>query len=934
MSVDVIKYAGVAGEISPSFLGRSDLEKYDLGVAQLQNFFVDYRGGLSNRPGTELVDFVQKDWKETRFIPFRFASDVLTTYNILFGDGYIRFIQDGAYVLEAAKTITGITQASPGVVTAVGHGFSAGDLIKIFDVVGMTELNAQTFVVGTVTTDTFQLKRLDEAVSNFDTTNLSTYTSGGHAYRVYTLVSPYTDTDLDTLRARQTRSIVRLTHPSYPAKTLTRISDTNWTLADVSLGATIAAPTGLSISPSASGSAGMAFAVTAVDKDGQESVVSVYAFNTASVDYTTTAGSATLTWTAVAGAKFYNVYRSQIIPNGTAVNRAMEVGFLGIAFGPTFVDNNVIPDFTITPPTHDDPFANGAITQVDVTAGGSGYTNASVVSASGGGSGFVGYPVVNGSGAITAIVIVHGGSGYATPTISATVGTGATFTVTTSPTSGNYPRVSTIFQQREVYAGSINNPLTIDASRPGQLNVFDVSSVVKDDDAYEFDLDSEQADPIQDLIPTRAGLVVLTEAGIWNLTGDTQLAVTPTNAVASPQSNTGADNLQPLIIDTDLLYVESEGVTVRLLSYNDFTKIFAGQDMSILASHLLAPDNQIEQWTFAANPYKMVYGVRTDGVCLSLALVKEQNVYGWSRLMTQGRYVDVLNLQEGNVDSVYFMVQRYIDGRWGKTIERQHSRRFMNAEDAWFVDCGLSLGSTSPNAEIVIPDDDRGNTVTVVASAAVFASGDVGKILRAAGGRLKVESFVDSTHVTAKFLRVMTDLVPLLSEARVKSGKWTLDAEVSSVFLGYPYEGMTVKIVADGNVLPDQVVTDGAVTLPAPASMVICGFGYRSLIQTLPPTMSSATIEGDLKRPLGVKLRLQDTRGIKLGADLDHLMPIKNVQGPTWGEAAPLMNGLTDQTIPASRFDLNGQFYFVSDDPLPVTVLGFVTKLDVSDAND
>ena len=56
MSSDVVKFAFIAGEISPTLFGRSDLTKYDLGMAEAHNFFVDYRGGLSSRPGFEFID--------------------------------------------------------------------------------------------------------------------------------------------------------------------------------------------------------------------------------------------------------------------------------------------------------------------------------------------------------------------------------------------------------------------------------------------------------------------------------------------------------------------------------------------------------------------------------------------------------------------------------------------------------------------------------------------------------------------------------------------------------------------------------------------------------------------------------------------------------------------------------------------------------------
>lgn len=77
------------------------------------------------------------------------------------------------------KTISGITQANPAVVTANSHGFSNGDRIYIETVVGMTGVNGGVFIVGGATTNTFHLT--DEDGNQIDTTSYSAYSSGGYA---------------------------------------------------------------------------------------------------------------------------------------------------------------------------------------------------------------------------------------------------------------------------------------------------------------------------------------------------------------------------------------------------------------------------------------------------------------------------------------------------------------------------------------------------------------------------------------------------------------------------------------------------------------------------------------------------------------------------------------------------------------------------------
>jgi len=87
-----------------------------------------------------------------------------------------------AKYLEGSKgspaTITGISKANPGVVTtSAAHGFAPGDRVVVSNVKGMTQVNGKVYTVGTTTSTTFQLK--DDNNNNLDTTNYTTYTSGG-----------------------------------------------------------------------------------------------------------------------------------------------------------------------------------------------------------------------------------------------------------------------------------------------------------------------------------------------------------------------------------------------------------------------------------------------------------------------------------------------------------------------------------------------------------------------------------------------------------------------------------------------------------------------------------------------------------------------------------------------------------------------------------
>lgn len=71
-----------------------------------------------------------------------------------------------------SHTITGITRAVPAVVTSANHGLEDGDVIKINNVLGMTEANG-VWIVNVLTSSTYQLVDSDSSA-------WGVYTSGGN----------------------------------------------------------------------------------------------------------------------------------------------------------------------------------------------------------------------------------------------------------------------------------------------------------------------------------------------------------------------------------------------------------------------------------------------------------------------------------------------------------------------------------------------------------------------------------------------------------------------------------------------------------------------------------------------------------------------------------------------------------------------------------
>ena len=216
-----------AGEISPRLEGQITLEKYRQGLSTLTNMICMPHGGVTRRPGTEFLGEVKNSAAKARLIPFQFKTS--DTYILEFGPETMRVYRNGLQVLTgSAKTITAVTQASPGVLTSATHGFSDGDEIYITGVGGMTQLNDRNFIVANVTTNTFTLTDLFGAAIN--TTAFTAFTSGGTADKIYQISTPYVEADLFNLRYAQSADTMYIVHPSYDIRILTRTGSAAWTL--------------------------------------------------------------------------------------------------------------------------------------------------------------------------------------------------------------------------------------------------------------------------------------------------------------------------------------------------------------------------------------------------------------------------------------------------------------------------------------------------------------------------------------------------------------------------------------------------------------------------------------------------------------------------------------------------------------------------------
>lgn len=221
-----------AGELSPLLLGRQDIAKYKNGLQVCKNAIPLTQGAWTRRPGTVYQQQARHHDKACRLFPFQFS--VTQTYVLEFGENYIRFFTNNAPLTLTAQNITNITQANPAVLTYNGSDtYANGDRVYVTGVVGMTQVNNREFVVTNVNTgvNTFELYNSDGTAVN--STGYGAWSSGGTVAEIYQVTTTYAEADLADIRIVQSADTLYILHPDFPPATLTRVSATSWTLADI-----------------------------------------------------------------------------------------------------------------------------------------------------------------------------------------------------------------------------------------------------------------------------------------------------------------------------------------------------------------------------------------------------------------------------------------------------------------------------------------------------------------------------------------------------------------------------------------------------------------------------------------------------------------------------------------------------------------------------
>ncbi len=372
-NIRTIRTSFGGGEISRELFGRLDIPKVQSGLDTCRNFIVMPHGAVSNRPGTQFVAEIKNSANQARLISFSFSES--QTFAIEMGETYFRFYHDGG-ILKAQSPDGGWpdysdanTYAIDDIVVSSGHVYQCLVTINPAHAVVASEWkhigvcymapaysSANSYVAGDVVSHggknyVFKIT-LDSPQPEITSWPWTDVTLGVVTEKVddvayYEINHYYSQSELADVHYVQSGDVITLVHPNHFPAELRRKGNLDWEFKAISFASSMPAPgtpTVVATYPTTGIPQDFQYKVTALNSLGFEeslgsgaSTAVVNDLSKAETNYNT------ITWSAVAGAVRYNVYK---LSGGT-------YGYIGQVEATTFKDDNITADLTRTIPIPD-----------------------------------------------------------------------------------------------------------------------------------------------------------------------------------------------------------------------------------------------------------------------------------------------------------------------------------------------------------------------------------------------------------------------------------------------------------------------------------------------------------------------------------------------------------------------------------------------------
>jgi hypothetical protein len=454
--------------------------------------------------------------------------------------------------------------------------------------------------------------------------------------------------------------------------------------------------------------------------------------------------------------------------------------------------------------------------------------------------------------------------------------------------STGYPEAVVFFEQRSCYAKTRTQPQSFWMSQSADIENMRPDSrdgsenTVEDDDALDFTMAAERVDVIQ-WLSSGSLLVLGTSGGEWIAKSDGPV-ITPTDIAVKRQTTHGSAGLPAIRVGPAALFLQRAGRKIREFTYSFEVDGYQAPDLTILSDHITRP--RIVEMAYQEEPDAVLWCVRADGQLACMTYRRDQDVVGWTRLILGGSFAG----GPARVESVTVIPGADGEGQVSDSSDR---------DEVWVVTKRTIDGATRRYVEL-------------------FERAFVGPS--------------ETDYATPEAWRAA--ILTAQRDAFYVDSGLTYDGAPTATVGGLDHlEGETVKILADGAVHPDAVVTGGSVALAVPAAKVQVGLSYAHTLRGLKidAGAQAGTAVGKTKRIHALTLALMDSVTSKVGPDRFNLseLEFREVRD-AMDTAVPLFTGEKYVELPGD-YDVDARFVIRGDEPGPFVLLAVAPELKTNE---
>jgi hypothetical protein len=470
------------------------------------------------------------------------------------------------------------------------------------------------------------------------------------------------------------------------------------------------------------------------------------------------------------------------------------------------------------------------------------------------------------------------------------------------------------------------------------------------------------ADPVKWMVPSNQALLIGTgsdESAIVEATPNDPFG--PGNTALHKQSQYGSNGVQPLQVGDGVVFVSKSGRVLRDMKLAESVDSkWVANNLTILAEHVTKTG--IIDMAYAADPESIVWCVRADGQLLGFTIDREQEVHGWHPHRIGG-FTDAIGQNYAAVESVctipvgdrdeLWMIVRRLDNlgqvrRYVEYVEYHHEKGD-NPEDAFYVDCGLSLNNKIMTGDLYLGAgwDVAGSNIEIFSDGypvnTYFTAASIGQFIQVpyafrdpsgsgdiiyGRGAARITGVINGGKVTAQ----VTSPFPQQFYAALPAGQWRITTQIVA---GLSHlAGKTVSVLADGAAHPDVVVTPfGSIHLQWPAARVHVGLPCPAILQPMPiEPQTGGSTRGHKKRANKITIKFNETGGGRYGRDEGEQMDwVQRRDGnDPMSQALALFSGDVQVPWPDGSAD-ELLVTIIQNQAFPMTVSSIASHIDVGE---